>query len=1062
MEGSVRSQTCSAAAIRTVSSASMARLASAAAAPAPCQASASSHASTAASKSERNPRGAPDIRKTVRSKASVMELSSKTFEEVRLRAEKALREPALELEARFTSDEKSLDRVGFERVLRYLRRTKAVHEPEHETLDIGMSAHRVTIADVDRIAEQCARWNQQTLVQMYEASPDDIIVIRKEPVHKRVDIPEYNVIVWLKMETAVQDPTDPLKAMSASGRLLTFRLKKRYSFLSDDKAFRIDCTVVKSATGAKSVDALVGAKETFEVEVELLEADSLAPPQVKDRAKVVATALMTHVAELLTVMRDQRSGPLMTSVERSRVKNEYIRLTGGRIVMPKPVTLEKGNLLEETADNYSVRPDGGAGRYTVTDKADGARCLLFVDAAGRGYLIDDRGGIVRTGVDAPGAANSVLDGELVKRSRLDAPLNLYLVFDVYWFRGKDVRHLPLVDLDGGDGPTRMRHMRPDGELGAALSRSRDPAVRAKEFVPLRSAKRMYDAYTGAGGPEYAVDGLILTPEKLAVFQERIGQAVKPRNSAWSRVYKWKPPKDNSVDFHVQYEKTSNGDLVVNGGRLRARLQVNVHDVARGADPYQILTGVAVEKTSTFRAFEAPDYGMKVPDNPDSVGAGVFVHPGRELPQCAHPPHDTVLDESIVEFAWDSARGAWTPLRVRHDKTYPNKLETAMSVWRSIAYPIEVEDIVDPTRVENAGAGAKDDVYFDEVTAGDGAATGPMRRFHRSWILDRMLYARAAAFARQQPQQSLRLLDLACGRGGDINSWIGNGFDVVVGVDLFEDNLIGKAKTAAYARFAKARDLKRNADLKLRYAFVPMDASKRVGKDAVEDIGNPSLKKIAQALWRTAKAKPDPKLSAYEGLALQPFDVVSCQFAAHYFFETEAKLDAFLDNVADNLRPGGLFIGTCTDGAATAAELEAAERDAVSGTAIEALDAGGNLVWRVEKRYEDGDESAFGRAVAVYVETINKVNIEYLVDFGVMTSKLEKRGLRLLNAAELDSYGLPASSALFSDVYADTDWASLARDARRPYEASVAAMVLQMTEDLKRFSFLSRYFVFVKK
>ena len=992
-----------------------------------------------------------------------MELSKKAFEEVRLRAEKALREPSLELEARFTSDERSLDRVGFERLLRYLRRTKSVHQPEHETLDIGMSAHRVTVVDVDRIAEQCAKWNQQSLLQMYESSPEDVIVIRKEPVHKRVDIPEYNVIVWLKMESAVQDPTDPLKAMSAPGRLLTFRLKKRYSFLTADGAFRVDCTVVKSASGARSTDALVGAKETFEVEVELLRADRVAPPQARDRAKVVATALMTHVAELLTVLRDQRSGALMTSAERSRVKHEYIKLTGGRIVMPKPVTLEKGNLLEETADNYSVRPEGGAGRYTVTDKADGARYLLFVDSNGRGYLIDDRGGVFRTGVDAPGAASSVLDGELVKRSRLDAPLNLFLVFDVYWFRGRDVRDLPLVDLDGGDGPTRMRHMRPDGDLGAALSRSRDPAVRPKEFVPLDAAKRMYDAYTGAGGPEYAVDGLILTPEKLAVFQERAGQPVKPKNSTWSRVFKWKPPKDNSVDFHVQYEKTSNGDLVVYGGRLRARLQVGVQDVARGADPYQILTGVTVEKQTLFRAFEAPDYGMKVADNPDSVGAGVFVHPGRELPQCAHPPHDTVLDESIVEFSWDSARGAWTPLRVRHDKTYPNKIDTALSVWRSIAYPIELEDVVDPARVSDAGAGAKDDVYFDEVTAGDGAATGPMRRFHRSWIIDRMLYARAAAFVgRGSAAAPLRLLDLACGRGGDMNSWIGNGFGVVVGVDLFEDNLIGQAKAAAYSRFAKARDSKRNADLSLRYAFVPMDAGKRVGKDAAEDVANPSLKRIAQALWRTAKAKPDPKLAAYEGLALQPFDVVSCQFAAHYFFETEAKLDAFLDNVADNLRAGGLFIGTCTDGAAAAAELDAAERDAVSGTAIQALDAGGNLVWRIEKRYDaDKDASPFGRAIAVYVETINKVNIEYLVDFGVVTDKLARRGLRLLNDAELQRYGLPASSALFSDVYADTDWATLARDARRPYEASVAAMVLQMTEDLKRFSFLSRYFVFVK-
>ena len=248
------------------------------------------------------------------------------------------------------------------------------------------------------------------------------------------------------MESAVADPTDPLKAMSAPGRLLSFRLKKRFSFLADDGAFRVDCTVVKSAHGAKSIDALLGARESFEVEVELLDAKELAPAHLKDRAKVVATALMTHVAELLAVLRDQKSGTLMGATERARVKNEFAKLTAGRIVMPKPVTLERGNLLQETAENYSVRQGGPAGRYTVTDKADGSRCLLFLDSDGRGFTIDDRGNVNRTNISAPGASNSVLDGELVKRSRLGAPLNLFLAFDVYWFRGKDVRDLPVGDL----------------------------------------------------------------------------------------------------------------------------------------------------------------------------------------------------------------------------------------------------------------------------------------------------------------------------------------------------------------------------------------------------------------------------------------------------------------------------------------------------------------------------------------------------------------------------------------------------------------------------------------
>jgi len=43
-----------------------------------------------------------------------------------------------------------------------------------------------------------------------------------------------------------------------------------------------------------------------------------------------------------------------------------------------------------------------------------------------------------------------------------------------------------------------------------------------------------------------------------------------------------------------------------------------------------------------------------------------------------------------------------------------------------------------------------------------------------------------------------------------------------------------------------------------------------------------------------------------------FDVVSCQFAFHYCFETEARTRMMLENVSTRLKPGGWWIGTTTD------------------------------------------------------------------------------------------------------------------------------------------------------
>lgn len=1010
-----------------------------------------------------------------------MEVPRRLFEDVAGRALSALQDPQLELEARIVPEkEPSLDRVGFDRVLRYLTRVKRVFEPQNVTLDVTRGPFRVSIQDENRIVEQCALWRTRTLAQMYDESKEGIVAIRKEPVQQKIDIHEYGVAVSLKRETGLQDPVEALKYMSGN-RPMMFRLKKRHSFLSSDGGFRIDCTAVKSAS-SQTADDLAAAEERFEIEVEMLDA-AAATEAVEARkagrtvAEAAAEALLESVGEILAVLRDTRGLSLVTATEKNNVLAEYYKLTGWRSTQgPKPVTLERSNLLNETVDNYTVRDDGPAGPYTVTDKADGARFMLLINASGKGYLINDRKIVMPTGISAPGAANSLLDGELVKRSRLGAPISLFLVFDVYFARGRDLRTLPLVDLEDPEADTRMKAARADAGIGSSLSKSADPEVRAKEFLHRSQAKDLYQKYHALTGPEYSVDGLILTPQNMAVFQERPDSAPTKKSGTWSRVYKWKPPKDNSVDFEVVFDKTSQGDVAIYGGKMKARLRVGIQ-VTDGNDPYEILTGGALEKDYRRRAFEVPDYGLRKLENPDSAGVGVFVHSGREMPRCSQPPHHTVHDGSIVEFAWNDADGVWYPLRVRHDKDSPNDNDTALGVWRSIAFPVEIDDIVDPLRVSDAGAGYKDSVYFDEVTAGDGAFTDSVRRFHRSWIIDRMLYRFSAAYVRQsgprkpvdadKELQDLRLLDLACGRGADINSWIRNGFDVVVGLDLLEDNLIGTEKTAAYARLAKVRD--KLALSKKRYAFVPMDATKPVDDDAVDKIKDPALKRIAQTLWRSKGGKPDPRLAQYDGLAKKPFDVVSCQFAVHYFFESRATLGAFLDNVAKNLRPGGLFVGTCMDGNAVADELSKEEAIGTTPVAIDAFSPSGALAWRIEKRYQGrfapesgSDEDVFGKPVSVFVETINKTNQEYLVHFPTLVQAAEERGMRLLNREELRVYGADQSTALFGSVHAATPWDQIAHDHQHnPYEAGIAKKIADISPQLKRLSFVNRYFVFTR-
>ncbi|CAN8063444.1 unnamed protein product [Agarophyton chilense] len=65
-----------------------------------------------------------------------------------------------------------------------------------------------------------------------------------------------------------------------------------------------------------------------------------------------------------------------------------------------------------------------------------------------------------------------------------------------------------------------------------------------------------------------------------------------------------------------------------------------------------------------------------------------------------------------------------------------------------------------------------------------------------------------------------------------------------------------------------------------------------------------------------------------------FDVVSCQFAIHYAFESESRVRNLVKNVTDRLKPGGFFIGTTVDANVLVRKLRAVDDMAVSNSVYE--------------------------------------------------------------------------------------------------------------------------------
>lgn len=120
------------------------------------------------------------------------------------------------------------------------------------------------------------------------------------------------------------------------------------------------------------------------------------------------------------------------------------------------------------------------------------------------------------------------------------------------------------------------------------------------------------------------------------------------------------------------------------------------------------------------------------------------------------------------------------------------------------------------------------------------------------------------------KQGDTILDLASGKGGDLNKWSVRKVKRVVFSDV--------AKESVAQSQERYRERHRNS----------FDASFHVA----------DLTRDPPSAW-------SPPLNPNYS-----FDAVSCQFALHYCFESNAQCRRFIKNAASKLKPGGFFFG-CT-------------------------------------------------------------------------------------------------------------------------------------------------------
>ncbi|KAF8361954.1 hypothetical protein PRIPAC_88877 [Pristionchus pacificus] len=194
----------------------------------------------------------------------------------------------------------------------------------------------------------------------------------------------------------------------------------------------------------------------------------------------------------------------------------------------------------------------------------------------------------------------------------------------------------------------------------------------------------------------------------------------------------------------------------------------------------------------------------------------------------------------------------------------------------------------------------------------------------------------------------KVLDLACGKGGDLPKWSIARVGSVVLTDIAEVSV-----EQARGRYEESKAERR---CNFPAQFITLDSCNN---------------ELAPLI--------DP--------AFLPIDIVSCQFAFHYSFVNEPSARQMLRNAVASLRPGGLFIGTLPD----------AER--IVWAARSAADNDNKWENRVCSVHYDGstpidDPPLFGAQFDFNLD--EQVNCpEFLAYFPLLVKLAEEEGMELL-------------------------------------------------------------------
>lgn len=789
--------------------------------------------------------------------------------------------------------------------------------------------------------------------------------------------------------------------------LKRFKLIKEFSY-EIDKGVEVIGRIIKDSITTFTTMKKSKINNTnqiyYEFELKIINTDNILINIIKTIQALFLSKVVLTKKQQASILEEYRT---LVAIATQRKSDDTVYL-----LTPKPVALKKINL--ENPDNYGVVSILRG--YTVTEKADGERLLLYINGKGDVYTIDSSKRVEGTGIKAKKEAfNSLIDGEYVHcNKRIDGvKRHLYAAFDIYYLNGEKLTSLPLMD---DKHKCRYNEMLKLNKLLDVKKSTIDFMVKVHNY-----SKDIYNEnkkiLTNHKKLPYEIDGLIFTPAKLAVYSYYPTMPVEIKTDmTWNSVFKWKPPEQNTVDFLIKFI----GDIKKDGLKYRKYgLYVSDKNMLNDYNIKNVLNirykYTNIDKLTNFLETTEKDiFKLFVPNKyyiNDSEFAFIEVNSKGEV---RAENNDKIDNNTIVEFRYDLIEKRWIPIRVRTDKTRifnkgvfdktANSVQVALDTWDTIHNMISASMIIGNIEevksdksekfVETDNVLETDDIYYERNVPFNKISNG-MLLLHM--LIKSHLYNKPQLFKPPNRNQEVRgtLLELACGQAGDLNNWKYSRYTFVLGIDLVKSNIY--SSKGSYSRLMREHRKQLNYNNKNGKNFSLLDMAFAVGDCTLniktgEAAIDPESRELLKMVMNPVKRQQN--LDIYEralaGKGKDKFNAISCMFAIHYFFENETKLEQFLKNVSDNLQKDGLFFATFMDGSSVELALSKSKTGIIEGR--KDFEDYSVPVWAIIKQYKD--EKYYNKKIDVFIENTQKLITEFLVNLEFLIKKAKEFDLEL--------------------------------------------------------------------